>query len=153
MKKDFKDISKENVVMTMMDEKQKTLKGYEQEEQTRLDQTATEDLDNKQYESKSEETMAEMNFLSKNIEILEKEISAIKQVELDSVHKEVDFGSLVQTSLGNLMVCTAQEEFEVNGVKFVGVSMRSPVFIAMKGLKAGSSFDVNGATHKVLDLK
>ena len=153
MKKDFKDISKENVVMTMMDEKQKTLKGYEQEEQTRLDQTATEDLDNKQYESKSEETMAEMNFLSKNIEILEKEISAIEQVELDSVHKEVDFGSLVQTSLGNLMVCTAQEEFEVNGVKFVGVSMRSPVFIAMKGLKAGSSFDVNGATHKVLDLK
>lgn len=153
MSKEFKNISKEEVVMKMMDEKQQTLEGFEQEEKTRLDQTATEDLDNKQYESKSEETMAEMNFLSKNIEILEKEITSIKQVELDSVHSEVDFGSLVETSLGNLMVCAAQEEFDVNGLKFIGVSMRSPVFKAMKGLKAGSEFEVNGATHKVLDLK
>ena len=140
-------LNKATVVDAIIAHKQEFLQDFEAEEKSRLAQVAGDDIDNRHIDSKNEETLHDLDFLNHNVEILEKEILLLKRVDAESCCDEVEFGSLVNTDMGNILVACAQEKMEVEGKKVLGISMAAPIYRKMEGLKAGATFEMNGMKH------
>lgn len=150
---DFKTLTKDKVVKAIIDHKQEVLLDFEQDEKDRLDSVGNDDMDNKHIiDSKNDETLAEMDFLNHNVEILEREIILLRNVDPKSEHDSVQFGSLVHTDMGVLLVAAAQERMKVDDQIVLGISTAAPIYKVMKGLKAGDKFELNGMKHEIKAL-
>jgi hypothetical protein len=142
-------LTKSKVVEAIIAHKLEFLRDFESEEKNRLAQVAGEDIDNRHIDSKNEETLHDLDFLNHNVEILEKQILLLKQVDTESEFNEVKFGSLVNTDMGHILVACAQEKMEVAGKKILGISTAAPIYRMMEGLKAGDTFEMNGMKHTI----
>lgn len=140
------------VIDRMIQEKEEVLEDFRRNQRTKLDQTKREDIDNKQYESKTEEVLNELELLNHNVEILEKEILIIKNVPRDLETDHVQFGSLVETDHLNLMVAAAHEAMHIGDKTVLGISTSAPIFSKMRGLNKGDSFDVNGTKYTIQSI-
>lgn len=149
---DFKTLTKEKVVKAIIDYKRGVLMEFEQDERDRLDAVGNEDIDNRHIDSKNEETLAEMDFLNHNVEILERQILLLKNVDPASEHDSVQFGSLVYTDMGIILVAAAHERMSVDGQMVLGISTAAPIYKKMQGLKAGDKFEMNGMKHEIRAL-
>lgn len=146
---DFKTLTKEKVLKAIIDYKRGVLMEFEQDERDRLDAVGNEDMDNRHIDSKNEETLAEMDFLNHNVEILERQILLLRNVDPKSEHDSVQFGSLVYTDMGLLLIAAAQERIKVGDQDVLGISTAAPIYKKMEGLKAGDKFEMNGMKHEI----
>jgi hypothetical protein len=151
-KVDFKTLNKEKVLKALIDYKRGVLMEFEQDERDRLDAVGNEDMDNRHIDSKNEETLAEMDFLNHNVEILERQILLLRKVDPTSEHDSVRFGSLVHTDMGILLIAAAQERIRVGDEYVLGISTAAPIYKKMEGLKAGDKFEMNGMKHEIKAL-
>jgi len=143
---------KQKVVEAFKKHKEEVLDDFRQEERSRLDQVANEDMDNRHIDSKNEETLSEMDFLTHSMEIVEKEIYIFNSVDTRTEMSRVGFGSMVQTDKVTVLVAAAQERMDVDGVSVVGISMASPLMRAMEGKKEGDTVQVGAMSHKILKI-
>jgi hypothetical protein len=67
-------------------------------------------------------------------------------------HSRVQPGAVVVTDRDTVFVCVSIEQFEVDGEPFVGISTRSPRYIAMKGKRVGDKFQCAGIDYAIVDL-
>jgi hypothetical protein len=67
-------------------------------------------------------------------------------------HARVEPGAVVVTDRDTVFVCVSIEQFEVDGEPFVGISTRSPRYIAMKGKRVGDKFQCAGIDYAIVDL-
>ena len=58
-------------------------------------------------------------------------------------------GAIVAFGGDHYVVGTVADEFSCDGVTYEGISADSPLFAAIKGLRAGESFTFNGQEHRV----
>jgi len=150
---DFKILTKEKVVKAIIDHKREVLLDFEQDEKDRLDSVGNDDMDNKHIiDSKNDETLAEMDFLNHNVEILEREVLLLRNVDPKSKHDSVQFGSLVYTDMGVILIAAAQERIKVDGHNVLGISTAAPIYKVMQNLKAGDKFELNGMKHELKEL-
>jgi len=140
---------KKAIIEAFRAHKEEVLNDFRQEERTRLDQAANDDMDNRHIDSKAEETLNEMDFLTHSMEILEKEIYILKSVHTQSPNAKVEFGSLIQTDKLIALIGVAHERMEVNGQQVVGISMAAPLMRALEGKKEGETAKVGSMTHKI----
>lgn len=138
-----------DVIDKMIQEKEEILEDFRTNQRNKLNQTSTDDIDNKQHESKTEEVLNELELLNHNVEILEKEIVLVRNVPRDLNTDSVQFGSLVETDHLNLMVAAAHEAMKVDGKSVLGISTAAPIFSKMRGLSKGDTFEVNGTKHTI----
>lgn len=150
---DFHSLEKAAVVQSIVDHKLEVIEDFKQDEKTRLAQVGGDDMDNRHIDSKNEETMAEMEFLTHNIEILEREILLLKNVVTEAKSDKVNFGSLVHTDMGVLLVASAQEKLNVDGCDVIGISTAAPIYKMMEGQRKGARFELNGREHEIIDIK
>lgn len=66
-------------------------------------------------------------------------------------YEEVRLGSLVATDKGLFYISVSIERFEVDGMSFVGISPKSPLYGAMAGKKKGESFTLGTEKYQILD--
>lgn len=140
---------KKKAISAFKKHKEEVLEGFRQEEQSRLDQVANEDMDNRHIDSKNEETLHEMDFLTHSMEIVEKEIYIFNSINSSVKMDTVGFGSLVKTDKVTVLVGAAQERMDIDGVSVVGISMASPLMRAMEGKKVGDTVQVGTMTHRI----
>ena len=143
---------KKKVVEAFRKHKEEVLKDFSDEERSRLDQVANEDMDNRHIDSKNEETLSEMDFLTHSMEILEKEIYIFNSIDLKQEMDTIAFGALVKTDKVLVLVGAAQERMQIDGVPVVGISMAAPLMRAMEGKKAGDNAQVGPNTHKIISV-
>lgn len=143
---------KKKVVEAFRKHKEEVLKDFSDEERSRLDQVANEDMDNRHIDSKNEETLSEMDFLTHSMEILEKEIYIFNSIDLKQEMDTIAFGALVKTDKVLVLVGAAQERMQIDGVPVVGISMAAPLMRAMEGKKAGDTAQVGPNTHKIISV-
>jgi transcription elongation GreA/GreB family factor len=140
---------KKSVIEAFTKHKEEVLGDFQQEERTRLDQVASEDMDNRHWDSKNEETLHEMDFLTHSMEILEKELYILRSISTESTSESVEFGSLVKTDKLIALVGAAHERAEVDGVNVVGISMAAPLMRALEGKKVGDKITLGALTHTI----
>jgi transcription elongation GreA/GreB family factor len=143
---------KKKVVESFKKHKEEVLKDFSDEERSRLDQVANEDMDNRHIDSKNEETLSEMDFLTHSMEILEKEIYIFNSIDLEQELDSVKFGAMVKTDKVLVLVGAAQEKMEIDGVSVIGISMAAPLMRAMEGKKPGDTAQVGSITHKIISV-
>ena len=125
---------------------------FRQEERTRLDQVSNDDMDNRHIDSKNEETLHEMDFLTHSMEILEKEIYMLRSIPTEVSNDKVEFGSLIKTDKLIALVGAAHERMEVEGIPVVGVSMAAPLTRALEGKRVGEKVKLGSITHTLEEI-
>lgn len=78
-----------------------------------------------------------------------------KLSRIDQKHysKEVDFGSVVETSENYYFISAALGKINLDeGSTVYAISTEAPIFKEMKGKKAGESFSFNDKEHKIIDV-
>jgi transcription elongation GreA/GreB family factor len=143
---------KKSIIKAFSDHKEEVLHDFQEEERTRLDQVSGDDMDNKHIDSKNEETLNEMDFLTHSMEILEKELYILRSIPQTTETDRVEFGALVKTDKLVLLVGAAHEKMTVDGVDVVGVSMAAPVTRAMEGKKKGDKVKVGTIEHTIEEI-
>ena len=137
------------IIDAVIHQKEVTLEDFRSNQRSKLDQTSKSDIDNKQYESKTEETLHELELLNHNVEILEKEILSLRNIPRDLNMDKVQFGSLVEIDNLNILVAVAQENMDVEGIKVVGISTAAPIYSKMQGLSEGAHFELNDVKQTI----
>lgn len=140
---------KKKVIDAFLQRKERVLSDFVEDQQRKLAQASSDDSDNRHVDSKNEETISELDFLNKNIDLLEKEISHLREIPELASSKQIGFGSLVLTDHALVLVGAAQENMEIGGRKVVGISMASPFFKSVEGKESGEKAEVNGVMHKI----
>lgn len=144
-----KMIFKLHAIDAMIREKEENLEEYHSNQRYKLDQASKDDMDNKSYESKTEETIHELDLLNKNVEVLEKEILAVRNIPRDLEMDHVQFGSLVTTDKLTILVGAAHDNMELDGTTITGISTAAPIYKEMQDLKTGDSFEMNGTKYSI----
>src|SRR5690554_974983 len=140
------------VIDKMISEKEGTLEDFYSNQRNKLNQTTKSDIDNKQYESKSEETIQELEMLNNNVEILEKQIIDLRDIPIDLEMDTVRFGSLVETNKVTMLIGAAHENMDVDGMSVTGISIAAPIYKQMENLKEGDNFEVNGNKYTIIHI-
>ncbi len=147
--KTINETFKKSVVDAFLERKELVLSDFREDQQRKLDSASSDDSDSRHIDSKNEETLSELDFLNKNIDILEKEIVHLREIPERDSSIQVAFGSLVQTDHALVLVGAAQENMEIGGRDVVGISMASPLFKSMEGKRIGEKAEVNGVIHSI----
>jgi len=143
---------KKHIIEAFKSHKEEVLDDFRQEERSRLDQVANDDMDNKHIDSKNEETLREMDFLTNSMEILEKEIYILNNMSAQASSDKVGFGSLVKTDKLTALIGAAHERIEVDGLSVVGISMAAPLMRVMEGKKVGETVELGSMTHTIENI-
>ncbi len=147
------DVSlKKAIIKSFKEHKEEVLDHFRQEERTRLDQVSNDDMDNRHIDSKNEETLHEMDFLTHSMEILEKEIYMLRSIPTEVSNDKVEFGSLIKTDKLIALVGAAHERMEVDGIPVVGVSMAAPLTRALEGKRVGEKVKLGSITHTLEEI-
>ncbi|WP_151999405.1 MULTISPECIES: hypothetical protein [unclassified Imperialibacter] len=103
-----------------------------------------------------EQVMSELNSINKQLQFANDEIDLLYKMQNQnghlSEHEQAELGAAVATDRGTFFVSASIEQFSVNGQVFVGLSINSPLFQAMKGRKTGDEFVFNGTTYHIKDI-
>ncbi len=75
-------------------------------------------------------------------------IAALDFSETDTVGP----GAVVAFNNRHFVVSVSTTKFDCEGDTYMGISLQSPIYQAMAGLKAGDTFDFNGRTMTVQDV-
>jgi transcription elongation GreA/GreB family factor len=92
------------------------------------------------------QVLAEVTLLNDELEFANHELLEMKKIDSDYKHDVVDFGSVVETDQQAFFVSASIEDFTVGDKQFFGISVKSPIYSAMKGRKVGDQF----SSHKKL---
>lgn len=152
-KSKIESINKTAVIDKIINDKEEMLEDFRSDQRNKLDQASSDDMDNRHFDSKNEETLNELELLNHNVEILEKEIMLLKNIPIDMETSKVQFGSLVETTKAVVLVGAANEAVEVTGIEVVGISTASPLFKKMQGQAKGAKFELNGNHQEILSVK
>lgn len=109
--------------------------------------------DNNELSQTSQKT-SEVNSLNEALEFANQELKVLTWLTTQQTkqHKEVELGALVVTNHGSFFVSVSSEQIYVDGDLFTGISIQSPLFLAMLGKQKGERFSCNRTSYKIKDI-
>ena len=102
-------------------------------------------------DGKVDQSINRVEARSSVVEALQHEINMLANLDHIEPTEEIQLGDIIQTDKGNFIVGAASDEFEVNGKKYRGISLESPLYLALKGKHNGDTVEVNGNSFKLID--
>ncbi|PPK85121.1 transcription elongation GreA/GreB family factor [Neolewinella xylanilytica] len=110
-----------------------------------------EESENLFEDGKVDESINRVEARSSVVEALQHDINMLSNLDEIEPTEEIQLGDIIETDKGRFIVGAASDEFEVNGKKYRGISVDSPLFLALKGKHNGDSVDVNGNTFTLIN--
>ncbi len=100
------------------------------------------------------ETNDEVDHLSRQLEFANRELEELRKMRLtiDEPHSAIQWGSVVKTDRETFFVSASIERFHVGEKPYFGLSIHTPLFLQMRGKKAGESFSYGKTTYSILDV-
>lgn len=112
-----------------------------------------EEYDNQELAQKSQVSV-ELSSLAEALNLAQDEMKVLMDLKTSNLHiqSSVTLGSVVVTNRNTFFVCVSTEQFDVDGKTFIGLSLKSPLFLAMKGKTKNDTFSCKGVNYKILDI-
>lgn len=104
------------------------------------------------YRTFSAETLSELNILNNEIAFANQELEEMKRINCDREHEAAEYGAIVKTNKKTFFVSASLEDFAVNGNSYFGISVYSPLYVAMKGKKPGERFQTRNVEYVIEDV-
>lgn len=116
-------------------------------------QLINEDDQDMQQQSLNEELSGRINQLSEQMRFANDELYVLNQI-LDTLETQdrVAPGALVETDKRTFLISASIESFDFNGKEYFGLSVHTPIYNLMKGLKKGGSITYNETSYRILDI-
>ncbi len=107
-----------------------------------------------QTQSLQAETTTKVDLLSGQLEFANRELDELMRMKADmgSIHDVVRRGSVVKTDKEIFFVSASIERFQADGQSLFGLSVSSPLYLAMKGKKVGDVFSYGKISYRILDV-
>lgn len=104
------------------------------------------------FETGREMMQMELNNQQVQLNKLKQQIADLSKVNLQIETTIVEFGSLVQTKLGDYYVSVALGKVELDGKNYYTLSLASPIGQALKNKKAGDQVNFQGRTIEIMAI-
>lgn len=101
------------------------------------------------YETGREMINAEIEKLSGQLKEFKKLEEVLQIAERNQNHKEINLGSVVETSTANYFIAIPAGEITFENGKFYAIGANSPVAKVLLGKTAGEEFTFNGMSNKI----
>ena len=112
----------------------------------------TNEEEHNQFEDgKVDQSINRVEARSSVVEALQHDINVLSNLDDIEPTEEIQLGDIIETDRGNFFVGAASDEFEVNGKKYRGISVESPLYLALRGKHNGESVEVNGSSFKLVN--
>ena len=102
-------------------------------------------------DGKVDQSMNRVEARASVVEALQHEIRVLANLDEIEPTEEIQLGDIVITDRGNFFVGAANDEFEVEGKKYRGISTDSPLYLALRGKHNGDTVEVNGSSFTLQD--
>ncbi len=104
--------------------------------------------------SQSSIMMDEARSLADALQFAEDEMKQLWFLQLfpDKVITRVEQGAVVVTDAATYYISVSIEQFKINGETYIGLSVHSPLYLAMKGKAIGERFVFGGREYSITDL-
>jgi len=83
---------------------------------------------------------------------IQEEIKILEDIDPAKIFNEVAYGSVVITNTQKLVVAVGLGKITIDNETYYAISPSVPIFVAIKGLKAGDTFEFRGVKNKILDV-
>jgi len=80
------------------------------------------------------------------------DIKTLEHIDPAKIFNEVAYGSVVITNTQKLVVAVGLGKIIVDDEPYHAISPSVPLFVAIKGLKTGDTFEFRGIKNKILDV-
>jgi transcription elongation GreA/GreB family factor len=102
----------------------------------------------------SKETIDHANRLAEQLQFATDEMKLLKNIltSIHNLHDTVRMGSVVVTDQDTFFVSASIERFEVDGLNVFGLSVKSPLYQAMEGKKAGDEFTFKKRNYRIKEV-
>ena len=96
----------------------------------------------------------EVNSLNHALSAANEEMSVLRQLKsaIRTTHNKVEPGAVVITNKARFIICVGIQQVAVDGERFIALSAKSPLYLAMRGLPTKSKFYYNGAGYRINDV-
>ena len=110
-----------------------------------------EEEQNRYEDGKVDQSINRVEARSSVVEALQHDIRVLQNLDDIEPTEEIQLGDIIETDRGYFFVGAASDEFEVNGRKYRGISVESPLYLALRGKHNGDSVEVNGSSFKLIN--
>ena len=110
-----------------------------------------EESENLFEDGKVDQSINRVEARSSVVEALQHDINVLSNLDQIEPTEEIQLGDIIETDKGLFVVGAASDEFEVKGKKYRGISLDSPLYLALKGKHNGDSVDVNGNSFTLVN--
>lgn len=80
------------------------------------------------------------------------EMTNLQSINPAVANTKVESGAVVMTNHLNFFISIPIDKIEIEGVRFVGISTKAPIYTEMQGKKKGDTFKFNNMEYKILEL-
>ncbi len=102
----------------------------------------------------NEQVMPELEAIDIQLQFANEELDLLNRLKKseDLTRDEVKLGAAVETDKGMFFVSASIEQFQIDGREMVGLSIKSPLYLAMEGKRKGDTFTYNNTTYRISDV-
>lgn len=147
--------NKKSILIAGIAKHKSVIRDFEQQIEELQDsrQLINEDDQDIQQQSLNEELSGRINQLTEQLRFANNELHDLNQI-LDNLETQdrVAPGALVETDKRTFLISASIESFEFNGKEYFGLSVHTPIYKLMKGLKKGESITYNDTSYRILDI-
>lgn len=94
----------------------------------------------------------EQEKLGRQLEVCLQQKKILEQVDAGKVFKQVEFSSIVETDSGNFFISISSREIEVDGHRYIPISIQSPLAKAMLGKTVEGEFTFNNRKYGIVSI-
>lgn len=112
-----------------------------------------EEYDNNELSLKAQ-SIEEVNSINHELDLANREMIVLESLKalIKETKQLVSPGAVVVTDRETFFISVSIEQFELEGESYFGLSMKSPLYQAMKGKRKGDKFNHKGITYRIEDL-
>lgn len=138
--------TKAAIIAHLLEEKEASYKNMiaMQESEVNAAEEANEAGDSLFEGGKSDQTLNRVEARASVVEALQRDIDLLSGLSSIRETDEVQLGDVLETDRGNFFVAVAADEFVVDGKAYRGISVESPLYLALRGKRNGDVVTVNG---------
>lgn len=96
----------------------------------------------------------ELNTLNEALESAHQKMDLLENLKRSAheIHVQPSLGAVVVTDKYTFFISSSPEKLKLHDQTYVGISTVSPLFMAMRGKRAGEKFVFNGVTYTINEI-
>jgi hypothetical protein len=145
-------IDKTHILAACLQKQEKLIHDFSSRLTAMVSEVNTHDHSASQTENRAATEIELINAIQNELDFALEEMEFLKNLDPKKKCETVVPGAVVVTNTTTFYICVSIERILVAGHEIVGMSVKAPLYAAMRGLKKGAAFQYNTTKYTILDI-